>query len=168
QRGQETYYKKDENKVTPMAKASQTPCFENNNEKNLENLKKFFETLKNSVMILSDSSNKQNKFLGPELAPIIFSHDNPYVNHWTNTTTQQMDQLTTILQLPLSDLGAELNTVSDPTSHNNNQDHFFFSKEMFFDFDLPYPKHNFYLKTLPISDKIPIWKSSQISQSNLN
>src|SRR5260364_127159 len=92
--------KKMRTTVTPIVDTSQIPLFEENSENNSVNLGEFPETPKNLAMTSSDSSNKikQKNFPGPVLAPMAFFHDNPYVNHWTNTSTQQTDQLTTILQ----------------------------------------------------------------------
>jgi len=115
--------KKIRTTATPMVDVSQIPLLEENSGNNSVNLGESPETPKNPTMTSSDSSNKtkQKNFPGPVPAPMTFSHDNPYVNHWTNTTTQHTDQLTTTLQPPPSDPSAELDMAPGLTSHSNNR-----------------------------------------------
>jgi len=112
--------KKIRTTATPMVDVSQTPLLEENSGNNSVNLGESPETPKNPTMTSSDSSNKtkQKNFPGPVPAPMTFSHDNPYVNHWTNTTTQHTDQLTTTLQPLPSDPSTEPDTASGLTSHD--------------------------------------------------
>src|SRR5260363_436648 len=124
---------------TPMTEASQTFFIEENNGNKIANSGESPETPTNSAMTSSDPLIKTNQKIlpGPEPAPRIFSHDNPYVNHETTTTIQQTDQLTCPNRLPL--LESELTPTPDPTSQNNiNEPATPFSTDAFtFDFDVP-------------------------------
>src|SRR5260364_210192 len=84
---------------------------------------------------------------GPESAPRIFFHDNPYINHGTTTTTQQTDQLICPNRLP--PLESEPTPTPDPTSQNNINEPAtpFFAEDMSFDFDVPATGSHFLLKS---------------------
>src|SRR5260363_292487 len=134
---------------TLMTEASQTSFLEENNENKFANSGESPETPTNLAMTSSDPSikTKQKILPGPESAPRIFSHDNPYVNHGTTTTTQQTDQLTCPNQPP--PMESELILTPDPTSQDNNNEPAtpFFTEDMFFDFDVPTAGPHFLLKS---------------------